>query len=760
MRVPRARVPSLVGFGQDSERDQRLRQGGTVRLHNPALAVARIGWVAMAALSTALFVASLPAHYTQLASVSVDPEAGAVRAGLRQLGLAPEIYAGYTLALKIAFAAAFLAIGLFIFWRKSAERLPLLLSLTLVLFGATFPNTLGALVANHPNWGAVVSALEYYAIFSFFLLFCLFPDGAFVPPWTRAAAVAWVALGGGLMFFPGSVVDPSTWPLLLSGPVFFGFLGAFLFAQVHRYRRVSGPIQRQQTKWVVFGFSVAIAGFLAVGIPGDLIPALHQPGIPAALYDLTSTTVFVCALLPVPLSIGASILRYRLWDIDVVIHHSLVYGALTAGVVGLYVLVVGYLGALFNTGGNLVISLIATGLVAVLFQPLRDRLQRGVNHLMYGERDDPYAVLARLGRRLEATLAPDAVLPTIVSTVQEALKLPYVAIALPRDEEEEFAITAAAGQPPADLLQVPLIYQGDVVGQLLLGPRAPGEAFTSADRRLLDDLAHHAGVAVHGVRVMTDLQRSRERLVLAREEERRRLRRDLHDELAPTLAALGLTAATVGELIQTDPEAAAVVNAKLADGDSGRGRRHTAARLRPAAADAGRAGPGRRHPRARHAIHQRQSRPGRAEPDRGVSGDRRGSSAAPGAGGRGGSRGLPDRPGSPDECQPACPRPDLPRPAHLRRRRDVAGRDHRRRHRSTRPGRARRPNRRRSALDARAGDRTRGNMPGRARNADRHAHRRPAAAGEADVSVLPVAPDISARMSGKAASLSCTMRDA
>jgi len=563
MRVPRARVPSLVGFGQDSERDQRLRQGGTVRLHNPALAVARIGWVAMAALSTALFVASLPAHYTQLASVSVDPEAGAVRAGLWQLGLAPEIYAGYTLALKIAFAAAFLAIGLFIFWRKSAERLPLLLSLTLVLFGATFPNTLGALVANHPNWGAVVSALEYYAIFSFFLLFCLFPDGAFVPPWTRAAAVAWVALGGGLMFFPGSVVDPSTWPLLLSGPVFFGFLGAFLFAQVHRYRRVSGPIQRQQTKWVVFGFSVAIAGFLAVGIPGDLIPALHQPGIPAALYDLTSTTVFVCALLPVPLSIGASILRYRLWDIDVVIHHSLVYGALTAGVVGLYVLVVGYLGALFNTGGNLVISLIATGLVAVLFQPLRDRLQRGVNHLMYGERDDPYAVLARLGRRLEATLAPDAVLPTIVSTVQEALKLPYVAIALPRDEEEEFAITAAAGQPPADLLQVPLIYQGDVVGQLLLGPRAPGEAFTSADRRLLDDLAHHAGVAVHGVRVMTDLQRSRERLVLAREEERRRLRRDLHDELAPTLAALGLTAATVGELIQTDPEAAAVVNAKL-----------------------------------------------------------------------------------------------------------------------------------------------------------------------------------------------------
>ncbi len=106
-------------------------------------------------------------------------------------------------------------------------------------------------------------------------------------------------------------------------------------------------------------------------------------------------------------------------------------------------------------------------------------------------------------------------------------------------------------------------YQGETVGQLLLGPRSPGESFSSADRRLLEDLAHHAGVAVHGVRVMADLQRSRERLVLAREEERRRIRGDLHDELAPTLAALGLTAATVGELIPRDPDRATAVNAKL-----------------------------------------------------------------------------------------------------------------------------------------------------------------------------------------------------
>src|SRR6185503_14880642 len=113
--------------------------------------------------------------------------------------------------------------------------------------------------------------------------------------------------------------------------------------------------------------------------------------------------------------------RYRLWDVDLVIRRTLVYTALTATVVGLYVLVVGGLSQLFQTTGNLVVSLVATGLIAVLFQPLRERLQRGVNQLMYGQRDEPYAVLSRLGERLGATLAPEAVLPSIVETVSEAL---------------------------------------------------------------------------------------------------------------------------------------------------------------------------------------------------------------------------------------------------------------------------------------------------------------------------------------------------
>jgi len=270
------------------------------------------------------------------------------------------------------------------------------------------------------------------------------------------------------------------------------------------------------------------------------------------------------ALLLIPLSIGIAILRYHLFDIDILINRTLVYSSLTISVVGIYVLVVGYLSVLFRTAGGqgqLAISVLATGLVALLFQPLRNRLQRGINRLMYGERDDPYAVLSRLGQRLEATLAPEAVLPTIVETVKESLKLPYTAITLKQDDA--FVVAAASGTPVSEALCLPLVYQNKPVGQLLLGPRAPNESFSSADRRLLDDLAREAGVAVHAVRLTTnlqrmteDLQRSRERLVTTREEERRRLRRDLHDGLGPTLASLVQLLDTARTLVARDPDAA------------------------------------------------------------------------------------------------------------------------------------------------------------------------------------------------------------
>jgi signal transduction histidine kinase len=527
------------------------------------LLLARAGWVAVVLLVVGLFVAAVPARYDQIVTLSNLPEdidSTILRTNLADAGLSIRFYATYHLVMEICFAAVCLTLAAVIFRRRSDERMALFVALLLVLLGTTFWGTTDALSLYHPAGSWVSESLDAVGKMSLFLFFYLFPDGRFVPHWTRYLALTMIAGVISGIIFPGTPLAVSNWPVPLLLLFMLGWLLIGVFAQIYRYRRVSGPVQRQQTKWVLFGFAGALVGFLGVIFFGEVLFSLAEPGTRG---ELVGMTIMTLSMLLIPLSIGAAILRHRLFDIDVVINRTLVYGALTACIVGIYVLVVGYLGSLLKTDGNLAISLVATGVVAVLFAPLRERLQLGVNRLMYGERDDPYAAVSRLGERLEATLAPEEVLPRIVETVREALKLPYAAIALPRDGAD-FEVAAASGEkPPADLLVLHLSYGGESVGRLLLAPRAPGEGFSSADRSLLDSLARHAGVAVHGVRVMADLRRSRERLVLAREEERRRLRRDLHDELAPTLAALGLSAATVSELIPVDPEGAASANEKL-----------------------------------------------------------------------------------------------------------------------------------------------------------------------------------------------------
>ncbi len=248
--------------------------------------------------------------------------------------------------------------------------------------------------------------------------------------------------------------------------------------------------------------------------------------------------------------------RYRALDVNLLINRALVYGLLSAIIVAIYLVSVGYVGITDNDGeiGELALALLVPAAIVFLVQPIRHRLQHGVNQLMYGERDDPYAVLSDLSQRLSATLAPEAVLTTIVETVAQALKLPYVAITL--RQGNDFTLAAARGSPVDNPLTLPLVHQGVTIGRLLVAPRSSDTSFSPADWRLLQGIANQAGVAAYGVRLTADIQCSRERLVTAREEERRRLQRDLHDGLGPGLASLTLKLDTARNLLAHDPAAA------------------------------------------------------------------------------------------------------------------------------------------------------------------------------------------------------------
>ncbi len=434
-----------------------------------------------------------------------------------------------------------LVIGFIIFWRCGQERIALFTSLVLVVFGVgsgtLMPTTL-ALLGLHPALDLLQYALECFAWYGLALFFFVFPNGRFVPGWTR-----WLALGFLPPFLlwnfaPNSPLAPPHWSPYLFAPFVGLEWGSWVFSQVYRYRRVSNAMERQQTKWVVFSLSLLVLTAAMSAVIGAFVPGFdllsEEQSTPTAFAFMLGLRLVSPIAVLFPIAIAFSILRYRLWEIDNLISRALVYGALTAFVIATYVLVVGGLGALFQSSGNLLISLIATGSIALLFNPLRERLQRIVNRLMYGERDDPYAVLSRLGKNLEATLAPDSVLSTIVETIAQTLKLPYAAIIF-RDADT-VQVATVFGSSTSRALVLPLTYQHQLVGELHVAPPSPDEPFTSAERRLLEDIAAQTGVAVHNVRLTADLQRSREQLVGAREEERRRLRRDLHDGLGPKLA--------------------------------------------------------------------------------------------------------------------------------------------------------------------------------------------------------------------------------
>lgn len=544
------------------------------RLSGTRLRLARWGWIVLMLIYCGFYLAAVFVYYIQFhgfqqgvyAHLLAKP---AVVSGydtfvsLYLILTGP--YATLNITLITCFSPFWMAVSLVIFWRRSDDWMALYISLLLVMLVTSLSpafSVLSRVVGLTSPLGFCITLLQLFSFSSIIFFFALFPNGRFVPGWTRWMTLAYLAWQVPLCLPSTSPFSLVHWPPLLLAFLLLCLILACGFAQLYRYRRVSTAIQRQQTRWVVFGMLIGTLFDAANLLPPLIWPALSQPGPAQTLYTILSEVTFPLVLLLVPITIGVAVLRYRLWDIDLLINRTLVYGLLTASIIGLYLLVVVGLGTLFSVLGNLLLSLLATGLVAVLVQPLHRRLQRAVNHLMFGERDDPYRVLARLGRRLEATLATDSLLPTIVQTVAQALKLP--AVALTSRQQGEDVLVASSGEVSREMpVSVPLVAQSERVGDLWLAARAPGESLTPADLRLLHDLAPQIAVAVQAVRLTAelkhlthDLQQSRTQLITAREEERRRMRRDLHDGLGPTLASLTFKIDAARNLLTRDSERA------------------------------------------------------------------------------------------------------------------------------------------------------------------------------------------------------------
>lgn len=326
--------------------------------------------------------------------------------------------------------------------------------------------------------------------------------------------------------------------------LFFIYVIGSLVGVVSSYRSLQVPLDRKRVEavtlaYILSAFLALVLGWIPIWVTGS---------------SWVSWNALPLLSLPVVLGLGIAVAFFRLFDLKIVIQRTLIWSALTAIILAIYIGVVGILSIIFQLPNNPVFSLIATGVAAVVFQPIRERLQRNLTLLIFGERDTPYEVVARLTNKLEAVLAPQVALDTIVQTVSEALRLSYTAVELRQDKDYIIAADWGTSErvPHSEWVAFPIHHGSDVIGRLVVAPRVAGDRLTPGDYRLISGLVHHAREIIQIARLTADLQRSREKLVMAREEERRRLRRELHDGLGPALASLTLQIDATRNLLNTD----------------------------------------------------------------------------------------------------------------------------------------------------------------------------------------------------------------
>ena len=440
MSLPFASPGAIVHTDPSRHADTRLR--------GRWLALARVVWLAIAAFCLVVFVLGIPLNYADLGKVCTvqpcdqDPTPASI-AQFHAAGLTLGFYSAYVGTIGLISGLVYLVIAALIFWRKSDTWIGLLTSLFLVTYGVAQTNG-DDVLKNIPALAGPINALLPIGYICLSLFLYLFPDGRFAPRWTRWVVLAWIPL---FFFSMGLLPDGGFVPLL------FVFLVISLYAQVYRYRRVSTPTQRQQTRWVVYGVLISILGFVGIIASVNFFSLSQSPDSWTFLVGDTAVYVVQTCL---PLSLGIAILRSRLWDIDVLINKTLVYGSLTALLGALYAgLIIGleHLVGLFGgtAAQNPVALVISTLAIAALFQPLRRRIQNLIDRRFYRRKYDAARTLAAFSAALRNEVDLEQLRAHLLAVVNETMQPAYVSLWLAQPERrstEQTARLEAAQQIP------------------------------------------------------------------------------------------------------------------------------------------------------------------------------------------------------------------------------------------------------------------------------------------------------------------------